>query len=200
MKVISTDLPDRLLRPLEAWRVEAMQKLPRPRGGRFRERGGADYATGQELLRSMDWDKHSGFPGDSYDHDFTRLQTPHNHRLDDAVQAEIGYRTCALKVVYPPDGYFGWHDNRNASGLNVLFCWSDDAALGFWRHVEPATGKIITIRDVPGWSMKMGMYGREKGNRLKHCAAANGSVRCTLGYIVQSGAMWDDILDEYGGA
>ena len=48
--------------------------------------------------------------------------------------------------------------------------------------------------------MKMGRYGYGDSERLKHCAAAMGEVRCTIAYIVPHQTMWHDILDEYGTA
>ena len=196
MKTVTTNLPQPILDAVEKWRLEAMNRLPKPRGGKLLEKGGGKYATSEEYRNSIDWEKHVGFPEDSYDHDFTRITSKHNAELDDAMQANVGFYRPALKVVYPTDGYFGWHDNRNAHGLNILFCWSDEDANGYWRHVEPDTGKTVTIKDTPGWSCKMGLYGKEENVRLKHCASANGSVRCTLGYIVKSEAMWEDIIDE----
>lgn len=210
MKVVTRNLPDSLERHLESWRQRAFANVPaRPQGGRFLDRGGASYATSEELLRRIDWNVHDGYPVDSYDYPFTGPASGEfGERLDEAMQREIGYRKCALKAVYPIDGYFAWHDNRNASGLNVLLCWSDEESAGYWRHVEPDTGRIVTIRDCAGWSMKMGLYGRDAGTRLRHCAAASSAsgrrkrpgipTRCTIGYIVDDENMWDDIMDEYG--
>ena len=202
MKVIATSLPAAVESALETWRLEAEKRIAegmKPHGGRFVDKGGADYATGETLLAEIDWAKHDGYPPDSLDYDFTRLPTDHNWALDGVIQREIGYKRPALKVVYGPDHYFAWHDNRNASGLNLIFTWSDAEARGFFRHVDAATGEIVTIPDVPGWSCKMGEYGAKEGSRLKHCAAANGSRRCTIGYIVGHRGIWDDIIEELAG-
>jgi len=205
MRVISVDLPETIIRPLDTWLSRALElsRANRPpcTGGKYRDRG--EWVTGEAARAGIDWAKHVGFPVDSWDHDFTtKGHTALNLALDNALQREIGYKHPALKVVYPPGGYIGWHDNRNAAGCNVVFTWSDEPATGYWRHVEPATGEIVTIPDVPGWHLKMGLYGRTGrpgDERLQHCAWAGQSWRATVGFIVKSGAMWDDIVEELSG-
>ena len=102
-------------------------------------------------------------PAHGVSHDFLRANGKRNVALDLALLREIGALRPALKFIYAPDHYFGWHDNRNSPGWQLVFCWSDDAAKGYWRHVEPETGKIVTIRDTPGWSLKLACYGRDEG-------------------------------------
>ena len=194
-RTIPNALPPKCLEAVEAWRKVSMERLPQARvRGSTRD---GKYATSETHLAEIDWERCGEKPLLGISHDFLTANGKRNATLDDALLREVGALRPVLKTIYGPDHYFGWHDNRDAPGWNILFCWADDAAKGYWRHVDPDTGRIVTIRDTPGWSVKANYYGRDEGQRLKHCAAANGSWRCTLGYLVQSKAMWEDILDEF---
>ena len=189
-------LPRKCLEALEAWRKVSMERLPTAvvqdstRDGK--------YATSEKHLAEIDWERCGAKPTLATYHNFLQANGKRNVALDDALLREVGVLRTPLKAIYAPDHYLGWHDNRDLPGWNILFCWSDDAAKGYWRHVDPDTGRIVTVRDTPGWSVKANFYGRDEGQRLKHCAAANGSWRCTLAYVVESKAMWADIVDEFG--
>ena len=196
-RTISADiLPPKCLDAVEAWRTASMARLPRPHA-RGLETGDAKHATSEKHLAEIDWERCGDKPAHGVSHNFLRANGKRNVALDNVLLREIGALRPALKAIYAPDHYFGWHDNRNSHGWQLLFCWSDAAAKGYWRHVEPETGKIVTISDTPGWSLKLAYYGRDEGERLKHCAAANGSWRCTLAYVVESKGMWEDIVDEF---
>ena len=193
-------VPPKCLDALEAWRTTSMARLPMPRARGIRGKlaaGDAKRATSEKRLAEIDWVRSGDKPAQGVVHDFLVADGKRSVALDDIMLREIGALMPTLKSIYAPDHYFGWHDNRTSHGWQILFCWSDAAAKGYWRHVEPDTGRIVTIRDTPGWSLKLACYGRDEGQRLKHCAAANGSWRCTLAYVVQSKAMWEDIVDEF---
>ena len=189
-------LPPRCLEALETWRTVSMARLPKPHG-RGLATGDAKHATSEKHLAEIDWERCGDKPTIGLSYNFMRSRGKRNVALDDVLAREVGPLFEVLKAIYAPDHFYGWHDNRCDPGWNILFCWSDGAAKGYWRHVDPDTGRIVTIRDTPGWSVKANFLGHDPGQRLKHCAAANGSWRCTLVYRVESKAMWEDIVDEF---
>lgn len=208
---------------LEGWRLQAWEMLEDVgvSGRKHVDRiGGPERAVSREYLDSIDHDKHHGFPEASVSYDFTDSNIARHPRrsvrqrafeindsLDSELMACMGFRHPALKVVYGPDMAFGWHDNRNASGLNILFTWSDpsEEPKGFWRHIPPGqTGTwtpgpdMVELPDERGWHAKMGLYGATPQDNLWHAASSNGSWRTTIGFIVKSRAMWDLIREDFG--
>ena len=108
------------------------------RGGKFFKEGRSEYASSVECLNSLRHDEHDGYPPDSYGYDFNQIATwiksgtlssdigkplaEKSQWLDDNLGAYLGYRFCALKMYYPPQGYISWHTNWNSN--YVLFILS----------------------------------------------------------------------------
>ncbi len=202
-------------------------KKYRDRGGKFHKEDRAEYASSVECLMSLDHMTHDGFPPDSYGYDFNQVgrwvesgNTPadvakplveKSKWLDDNLGNYIGYRFCALKMWYPPQGYVSWHTNWNVPGYNILFTYNPTGD-GYWRHVDP-TGSdsprpnlgennenVITIPDQAGWTCKTGYYGKkhEHDKIIWHTAYSN-EPRMTLGYVVHDKQLWMDVVEEIAG-
>jgi hypothetical protein len=118
-------------------------------------------------------------------------------KLDTELLAWSGCRNNAVKMLYPKGGYMGWHHNANAAGYNILLSWSEKG-LGFFRYQDPITKEIVTMQDTPGWTCKVGYYGRfdEPNRTYWHCASAEHEERFTLGYIIPHEGMWNDMTED----
>jgi hypothetical protein len=163
----------------------------------------SEYACGLEYLLHMQGKKVDGFPEKTYGVDLMKYTTQHQSvrdalkKLDTDLLAWSGSRNNAVKMLYPKGGYMGWHHNANASGYNILLSWSADG-LGFFRYQDPITKEIVTIQDRPGWTCKVGYYGRfnEPDRMYWHCASAEHEERFTLGYVIPHEGMWNDMADD----
>jgi hypothetical protein len=162
-----------------------------------------EYACGEEYLLHMQGKKVDGFPEKTHGIDLMKYTTPYQSvkdalkRLDTELLAWSGCRNNAVKMLYPKGGYMGWHHNANAAGYNILLSWSEKG-LGFFRYQDPITKEIVTMQDTPGWTCKVGYYGRfDEPNRMYwHCASAEHEERFTLGYIIPHEGMWNDMAED----
>ena len=131
--------------------------------------------------------------------------------LDDNLGTFLGYRFCALKMWYPPKGYISWHTNWNVPSYNILFTYNPTGD-GFWRHINPTGSKspvpnigdneenVVTIPDQPGWSCKVGYYGRkEEHEKIVWHTAYSNEPRITLGYVVYDEGVWKNAVEEIAG-
>jgi hypothetical protein len=105
---------------------------------------------------------------------------------------ELGAQQSALCAYYPPGGFIGWHDNRDAPGYTLLFNWSKNGD-GFYRFRDPETKKVVTFHDKPGWTCKTGWYGPGDGATF-HCAMTN-EPRWSIAFYIQDENMRDIIID-----
>jgi len=105
---------------------------------------------------------------------------------------ELGVQQNALCCYYPPDGYIGWHDNRDAPGYTVLFNWSKGGD-AFYRYRDWKTGEVHTIDDRPGWTCKTGWYGPGDKSTF-HCAMTN-EPRWSIAFYARNKTMRDVIVD-----
>ena len=162
-----------------------------------------EYACGEEYLLHMQSKKVDGYPEKTHGVDLMRFTTPYQSvrdalkKLDTELLAWSGSRNNAVKMLYPKGGYMGWHHNANAAGYNILLSWSEKG-LGFFRYQNPITKEIITMRDTPGWTCKVGYYGgfNEPDKIYWHCASAEHEERFTLGYIIPHQGLWNDMTDD----
>lgn len=103
----------------------------------------------------------------------------------------IGLEYNALIAVYPPKGHIGWHHNGKATGLNVLFTYSENGN-GYFEYRDPETKEIVRIDDRPGWQMKLGYYPALEENDIDdlfwHCAYTD-DWRYTIAFIVDDDNM-----------
>jgi hypothetical protein len=162
-----------------------------------------EYACGEEYLAHMQGKKVDGFPEKTLGVDLMKYRTPYEsvanalYKLDTDLLNWSGSRNNAVKMLYPKGGYMGWHHNANASGYNILLSWSEKGT-GFFRYQDPVTKEIITMHDSPGWTCKVGYYGRwDEPDRIYwHCASAAHEERVTLGYIIPHEGMWQNMCDD----
>ena len=208
------------------WGLDIEYFLGRKHGGKFFRENRSKYATSMECLRSMDHEKHDGFPPDSHGYDFNQMATWIKHDdvdldiarevldkslwLDKELGALINSRFCALKLYYPKDGYIAWHNNWNVPGYNILFTYNETGD-GYWRHINPkgSTGKIndistdknlVHIPDIKGWHLKTGYYGKkEEHEKIMWHSAYGGAPRMTLGYVVFDEKLWKMMIEEITG-
>ena len=162
-----------------------------------------EYATGIEYLTHMQSKKVDGFPEQTVGVDLMRFTTPFDSvqkalkLLDRELIDWSGSRNNAVKMLYPKGGFMGWHHNANAAGYNILLSWSEKG-LGFFRYQDPITKEVVTMQDTPGWTCKVGYYGRwsEPEKIYWHCASAEHEERFTLGYIIPHEGLWQDMIDD----
>jgi hypothetical protein len=90
----------------------------------------------------------------------------------------------------------GWHNNWNASGYNILLSYSKTGN-GFFRYLDPITKEIVTMEDKPGWTCKVGYYGRgrEPDKVYYHCAGSY-EPRITLGFVVPHLEIWRSMIED----
>ncbi len=195
--------------------------------GKFLKEGRPEYAASWECLKSTPAESHDGFPPDSYGYDLNessmtqQLQNNNkltneekawvkkyiekSHWVDDMIGTWAGFKFCALKMYYPPEGYIAWHTNWNVPGYNCLFTWSDGS--GYWRNLDPTHEKPgslradvdkhgVHIQDKDGWHCKLGYYGEKQEHDKIMWHAAYGGPRITLGFVVKDPVVWEDIVDE----
>lgn len=108
----------------------------------------------------------------------------------------LGTPVNALTMLYPDNGYIGWHHNGNAPGYNILFSYSQDGE-GCFKWYEKATKTIHVIKDNPGWNVKVGYYPSEKTETdmvYWHCAETK-KQRVSLAYILNHKDMWKNMID-----
>lgn len=161
----------------------------------------AEYMCGNEYLNYMQNKKTTGFPEITMGVDLNQWKPPQKEvqdalkKLDEDVMSWSASRSMAVKMLYPKGGYMGWHHNANAAGKNLLLSWSKEG-LGYFRYQDPITKEIVTMHDTPGWTAKVGYYGRfdEPDKIYWHCANAHNEERVTLGYIIPHDGLWADMV------
>jgi hypothetical protein len=202
-------------------------KKYKARGAKFFKEKRAEYASSVECLMSLKHMEHDGYPPDSYGYDFNQVATwiksgtiseedgrplmDKSQWLDDTLGNYLGYRFCALKMFYPPQGYISWHTNWNVPSFNILFTYNPTGD-GYWRHINP-TGStsprpnvgeneenVVTIPDQPGWSCKVGYYGKkEEHEKIVWHTAYSNEPRITLGYVIFDEGVWKNAIEEIAG-
>jgi hypothetical protein len=120
-------------------------------------------------------------------------------RLNEKLQLVLSTKHNSLCTVYPPEGFISWHNNANASAYNLIFTWSENGD-GYWKHVDPYTGKEVIVQDVPGWQCKgfyFGAYEDDPNDIVYHMATTN-CWRMTVSYIFDRHhkQFWEDIIEE----
>jgi len=88
------------------------------------------------------------------------------------------------------------NNNWNASGYNILLSYSPTGN-GFFRYMDPLTKEIVTMEDKPGWTCKVGYYGRgrEPDKVYYHCAGSY-EPRITLGFVVPHLEIWRSMIED----
>ena len=117
-----------------------------------------------------------------------------NQILDDSIMNAIGIGFCALKAIYPKEGYIDWHNNCNCPGQNLIMSYSTDGD-GWFKYYDMHKKEIVTMHDKPGWTAKVGYYGEksESDKIVWHCAKTT-NPRITVSYVVRDQSMWEDMV------
>jgi hypothetical protein len=120
-------------------------------------------------------------------------------KLNEKIQILLSTRHNALCSVYPPGGFISWHNNANAPSYNLIFTWSETGN-GYWKHVDPYTGKNVVIPDVPGWQCKAFYFGayEDRPEDLVYHMASTDCWRMTISYIFDRThkQFWKDVIEE----
>lgn len=117
-------------------------------------------------------------------------------KLDHKIRTELGLYCSALAMMYPPEGYIGWHNNANASSYNIVFTYSETGN-GWFKFVDPLTGMVRELPDKKGWSLKAGYFGNyNEPEHIYYHAAWTGCWRMTLSYVLgNEKEYWQDCID-----
>lgn len=116
--------------------------------------------------------------------------------LDGKIKTELGLNYSALSMMYPPNGYIGWHNNADASSYNLVFTYSETGN-GWFKFVDPLTGLVRELPDKKGWSLKAGYFGNyNEPEHIYYHAAWTGCWRMTLSYVLgKDKEYWQDCID-----
>lgn len=108
----------------------------------------------------------------------------------------LGSYVNALTMAYPDKGYIGWHHNGNASGYNILMTYSQDGD-GCFKYFDRKNNQIITLKDEPGWTVKVGYYPnqRTQSDRVYwHCAETK-KQRISVAWVLDHRDMWENMIN-----
>ena len=149
--------------------------------------------------------EHIGYPEKTISVDIAsedRVSSEHKKRCRDMATtlcSYLGARNQAVNVFYPAGGYMGWHNNWNAAGYNILLSYSKEGN-GFFRYRDPITHEVVNMPDKPGWTCKVGYFGkgREPEKVFYHCAGSH-EQRLSLGFVVPHLEMWQDMIEDISG-
>jgi len=120
-------------------------------------------------------------------------------QVNEKIQQILSTRHNALCSVYPPGGFISWHNNANAPSYNLIFTWSENGD-GYWKHVDPYTGKDVMVPDVSGWQCKAFYFGayEDRPEDLVYHMASTDCWRMTVSYIFDRyhKQFWKDVIEE----
>ena len=128
----------------------------------------------------------------------------HNWEIFDTARRQVkrvgnflGTPVVALTMIYPDNGYIGWHHNGNAPGYNILMSYSQDGD-GYFSWYDRHTKQINKIQDTPGkWTVKVGYYPNERSETERvywHCAATK-KQRISVAFILNHRDMWLSMIN-----
>lgn len=112
----------------------------------------------------------------------------------------LGTPTNALTMMYPDNGYIGWHHNGNAPGYNILMSYSQDGD-GDFRYWDSEKKEIVILKDTPGWFVKVGYYPSDtkEAKRVYWHAAQTKKQRVSIAWILNHRDMWMNMIHEITG-
>jgi|SRR6056300_1097815 len=118
--------------------------------------------------------------------------------FDEAIKVELGIAQNALSQLYPPQGFISWHNNADAPGYNLIFTWSETGD-GWFKYVDEE-GKVNTIYDTKGWTLKAGYFGTYDDNDVCYHAAYTSCWRMTHSFVVSKDKdFWLDCIEHIKG-
>jgi hypothetical protein len=150
---------------------------------------GEDYCSEEYLKVCQSKEKLIGAPEKHFAQPISKMVRANPEMWSDYMQrvkydfaSELGAHTSALLSYYPPGGFVGWHTNYNASAYQILFTWSKSGN-GYFRYLDQKTGRIVTIKDKPGWQCRHYYFGSEtEPEHVCWHSAYAGEDRITLAY------------------
>lgn len=109
----------------------------------------------------------------------------------------LGTPVSALTMLYPDNGFIGWHHNGNAPGYNILITHSQDGN-GQFRYYDRKSNNVVDMPDVVGWSVKVGYYPNEKTeiDRVYWHSAETKKARISLAWVINHRPMWENMIEE----
>lgn len=118
-------------------------------------------------------------------------------KMCDRVGRFLGTPNNALMMVYPDNGYIGWHHNGNASGYNVLMTYSQDGD-GWFDYYDYDTKSTVRLQDQPGWNVRVGYYPceRREPKRVFWHMAETKKQRITFAWVINHKDMWKNMIEE----
>ena len=165
----------------------------------------ADEATSTKYLEDIKNNpEHNGWPMDQLGYDFCFLteqgisENEFADFVDDIklkINMELGTKHNALMMIYPHDGFIGWHTNENCPGYNILISYSEKGA-GFFRYEDPQTKEIVTMQDKPGWTAKVGYFGERNEDIFWHSARTFDEYRLTCSFVIPHKEMWEMMIED----
>lgn len=113
------------------------------------------------------------------------------------LRRHLGVQRNALIMMYPKEGFIGWHHNGNASGYNILFSYSLDGD-GYFSWYDKEKDEIVKMQDKPGWNVKCGYYPDEnkEPERVYWHTAYSNSPRLSIAYVIDNREMWKNMIEQ----
>lgn len=116
------------------------------------------------------------------------------------ISSFLGTQRLALSMLYPDEGYIGWHHNGNAPGYNILLTYSKDGD-GYFKYYDYETEDFVILQDNPGWNVRVGYYPDQRKQPDKifwHCAKTV-KQRITMAWVIDHKNMWENLIDDISG-
>lgn len=137
----------------------------------------------------------TGMGKNAYEHGFEAYITT----LDkiSKVGMFLGTPRNALTMIYPNNGFIGWHHNGNAPGYNILMTYSQDGD-GYFKYFDKTKNQIVEMKDPVGWSVKVGYYPDERTETDRvywHCAATK-KARMSIAWVLNHRDMWINMIED----
>lgn len=103
----------------------------------------------------------------------------------------------ALTVIYPAEGYIGWHHNGNAPGYNILFSYSLEGK-GYFKYYDYKSSSVLKIKDHTGWNVKVGYYPDQTKelDRVYWHSAYTETPRLSIAFIVSDRNLWLSMIKD----
>lgn len=118
-------------------------------------------------------------------------------KLSKRISNFLGAPINAVAVLYPENGWMGWHHNGNAPGYNILFSYSvsGEGSFDYW---DMKNNKIVEMKDSPGWNVKVGRFPgyRDGKDKLFWHRAKTQTPRITIAWILDQKELWIDMIKE----
>ena len=89
-------------------------------------------------------------------------------------------------MLYPINGYMGWHTNSNVPGVRVYAVYSPQENSSYFKYVDRWTSDtptIITDWDSQGWTIRAFAPSNLPSNLLWHCIHSPRAPRVSFGFM-----------------